>query len=366
MLSRMTSSRHTPEQIASFSEGEPRFIAAAYRDAGRASELFVMPDGRASELREFTREHLRCLIPDCSAPNVVAVARSRRRDGFSHKAGGGKHAPESVHHRQGKAVLAEWLRSRVGRGAVAVESATDTQRSRVADVLVTFPGGARLAFEVQYAAITVAAWRERHESYRAQGIVDVWLWGHTRLKKSRTSYDPPFRLDDVQDEMRTGGLPVHWFNPEIGELATAVTISQPHDVAIAIDRRFGDILLQRLTACGVTPDGIQSGLLRELSVQTAAWRAAIEQHRLEQEQKEASLQELRRRRLDEDFQRIAELRRASEQSITTRTAALAQRPAHTSPPKPGTTACRACGKTLDPILAGTGYHVLCDPNHWRR
>lgn len=350
----MTSSRHSAEQIAAFSEGEPRFVAAAYRDPSSSRELFVMPDGQADTLRAFTREQLRCLIPDCPAPDVVAVSRSRRRDGFRHKAGGGKHAPESVQHRQGKAVLAEWLRSRVGPAAVTVEAATDTQRSRIADVMVTFPTGELLAFEIQYAAITVQAWRTRHESYRAQGITDVWLWGHTRLRKSRSSYDPPFRLDDVQDEVRTTGMPVHWFNPETSELATAVTHVGEAGL-ISIDDRCGDVLIERLTACGVTPAGIQSGALRQLTQHTAWWKAELARN-------EAEKLERRAQRIAEDKRRAE---RAEHEREERRAAALTAPTVVRSYDKPGLAACRGCGKPMDPILITNGYHVLCDPRRWR-
>lgn len=351
----MTSSRHTAEQIAAFSEGEPRFVVAAYRDASRGRELFVMPDGQADMLRGFTREQLRCLIPDCPAADVVAVSRSRRRDGFRHKAGGGKHAPESVQHRQGKAVLAEWLRSRVGAAAVTVEAAADTQRSRIADVMVTFPNGERLAFEIQYAAITVHEWRIRHESYRARGITDVWLWGHTRLRKSRSSYDPPFRLDDVQDHVRTTGMPVHWFNPETSELATAVT-----DVGdtglISIDDRCGDVLIERLTACGVTPAGIQSGALRQLAQHTASWKAELAR-------KEAEKRAGRVQRIADEKRRAERAEREfEERRVAPRRSPNAVR----SYDKPGLATCRGCGKPMDPILIANGYHVLCDPRRWRR
>jgi len=362
----MVSSRHSPEQIAAFSEGEPRFIAAAYRDPERAGELFVMPDGRANALREFTREQLRCLIPDCPAPNVVAVARARRRDGFSHKAGGGRHAPESVHHRQGKAVLAQWLRGRVGHGAVTVEAASDTQRSRVADVMATFPDGARVAFEIQYASITVEEWRERHESYRAQGIVDVWLWGHTRLRRSRSSYDPPFRLDDVQDEVRRAGLRVQWFNPETGEIATAVSSPPRSRAVILIDDRFGDVMLERLSACGVTPSGIQSGTLRELTVNTATWKTHVEKLRAEAAQHKSDRDQSRQQRVERAKAIILERRAQSERSISARAAELATRAPRPQPTKSGGLLCRACGKAMDPILAAGGFHVGCEPGFWRR
>ena len=60
---------------------------------------------------------------------------------------------------------------------VKAEERTTTGERR-ADVMLTSPTGRQVAFEVQYAPLTVKAWRGRHRSYRAAGIVDVWLFGH--------------------------------------------------------------------------------------------------------------------------------------------------------------------------------------------
>jgi len=319
-----------------------------------------MPDGEAGQLRAFTREQLRCLIPDCSAPNVIAVARSTRRDGFTHRSGGGGHAPESVHHRQGKAVLAQWLRGLVGADAVTVEAAIDTQRSRVADVLVTFPTGARLAFEVQYAAITVEAWRERHQSYVDQGIVDVWLWGHTRLRRSRSSYDSPFRLDDVQDEVRVADMPVHWFNPETGEIATAIADTTGGPLR-AIPVRYGDVLIQPLSACGVNADGIQSGPLRELADQVARHRALLEKRAREMRERIAEQQENQRR----TEERYAQLKR---QAWDNAAAGIVPRLSATASidDLKAAGACVFCRAPLNPIIVHLGYHPNCVPGFWRR
>lgn len=174
----MVSSLHTRREITEFvGNGDPRLITAAFRDQARVGELFILADGAASAVREFTHNELRCPFPDCPQPQLKAVARARRRDGFSHLPGAHKHAPESVNHLQGKAVVADWLRSIFGPDVVAMEAASDTQRTRVADVMLTLPSGLRMAFEIQYAPLTVHQWLERHDSYREQGIVDVWLWG---------------------------------------------------------------------------------------------------------------------------------------------------------------------------------------------
>jgi hypothetical protein len=348
----MTLPRHTAEEIAAFiGDGETRFIAAGYRDSARAAELFVMPDGEAAMLRTFTRLNLRCLIADCSAPDIIAVSRERRRDGFSHRAGGGRHAPESVNHLQGKAVLALWLRSQLPDADIQVEGATDTQRSRVADVLVTLPDGQRVAFEVQYAPLTVKDWRERHASYVSQGITDIWLWGHTRLHRSRSSYDPPIRLSDVQDEVRRAGLAVHWLNPETAEIATAVTrLSNDH--IVWIEDQLGEVAVQKLNELGLAAEGFTSVELSRIADLTRRWAAEKERRRVEREQREAARAAQRQRRAAEQ-----EARRAT---------AVAPRPdrtERTARAPEGTRPCRVCGKPVAAFLA-SGIHIGCEPGFW--
>lgn len=256
-------------------------------------------------------------------------------------------------------MLAAWLRSRVGDAAVAVEAASDTQRSRIADVMVTFPSGARVAFEVQYAQLSIEEWRARHESYRAQGIADVWLWGHTRLRKSRSSYDPPFRLDDVQDEVRAAGQAVHWLNPETGELATAVTVSQRSDATISADQRYCDVMLERLSACGISPEGIQSSGLRELVARTDAWYAELERRRVEAERREVEREIAREERIATDTARRQEARLALE--ANTQLAADKSRESKAPPPSEPLPRCRKCGRPLDRLLEARGLHIMCEP-----
>ncbi len=302
-------------------------------------------------LRTFTRVNLRCLIDDCSAPDIIAVSRERRRDGFSHRAGGGAHAPESVNHLQGKAVLALWLRSQLPDWKVQVEGATDTQRSRVADVLATLPDGKRVAFEIQYAPLTVAEWRERHASYVSQGITDVWLWGHTRLHRSRSSHDPPVRLSDVQDEVRRAGLTVHWLNPDTAEVATAVTRLRS-DHLVSIEDRFGEVVVQKLDELGLAPDGFTSGELSSIAALTGRWDAEKELGRVERERRQAEMAAQRQRR-------------AAEQEAQ-RAMAIAPKPDRTVPTSrapDGTRPCRVCGKPVAAFLA-SGMHIGCEPGFW--
>ena len=135
------------------------------------------------------------------------MSRSRGRDGFRHLTrGAGGHAPEGVFHLQGKAVLAQWLRSRFPGLTVEIESGIDTQRSSVADVMATSPSGRRVAFEVQYSPLSVASWLERHRRYAQAGVTDVWLFGHTGPHLRYRATDNELRLTALNSEVLSASI----------------------------------------------------------------------------------------------------------------------------------------------------------------
>lgn len=371
----MSPALHTRREIADFfGGGDPRLITAAYRDPARVGELYILNDGDAASIREWTRTHLRCPFPDCPQPQLKAMSRARRRDGFSHLPGAHKHAPESVNHLQGKAVIAAWLRKEFGPDAVAVEAASDTQRTRIADVMVTLPDGQRVAFEIQYAPLTVRQWIERHESYRNQGIVDVWLWGHTRLTKAVSREDSTmFVMSEVQDEVMSRGLPVLFIHPERRRLGIAVNNWQ-HSQTFAFESR-AHLSIRDLTEHTVDDIGVTSPWfdhwramgtqrLKELRVEAAARRVELRTF--------AGLlrRELTTRRTAHELQ----VREAAERSLrrATERARDAERWRARGPaqPRPTPTAasaegpwshCRRCGDVLGEPLQPTGFHVLCRP-----
>lgn len=368
---------HLSREIASFmGDGETRLIAAAYRDPTRTGELYILEDGTARDVRVWAKGHLRCLFPDCPQPELKTISRARKRDGFSHLPGARKHAPESINHLQGKAVIAAWLVRRFGVNAVHLEAATDSQRTRVADVMLTLPGGQRVAFEVQYAALSVEQWRARHESYVAQGVLDVWLWGHTRVKKSRSEWVPaPFTLEDMQDEARLAGLPILFLNPEYGQIAVAVS-DWEGEAALAFDSSM-QLVVDDLDNFTVDEAGITSDILRRLHEVSSRRRLhleAEERRRLEREQEEAARREQRQRESEEFRARLREkqaeaavLERANRPIELIDTEPVASVTPASSETEPGGpwTHCRSCGGQLDPILHGRGYHVAsCDPQ-WR-
>ncbi|MBN8423110.1 hypothetical protein JF531_01070 [Microbacterium esteraromaticum] len=368
---------HSRDDIARFlGTGETRLIAAGYRDPDRAGELYILPDGdlrslspdEAAQRRRWVREELRCMFDDCPAPTLRAVARANRRDGFSHGRGAGGHSPESQNHRQGKAVVAAWLRERYPDATVVEELASDTQRSNVADVMLLHPSGRRVAFEVQYAQVSVAEWRERHESYARQGIIDVWLWGHTRVRKSPSEYAAgPYRLSDVQDEVRRSGSRVTFLNPETAQIAVATgrwdgraCLAYGRECSLHVENLVEVIMSERGLSSRTIAQLARASDERDVDEQQRAERAALER------QKRDAQEVSRREQMKVDDERWALLR---EKSAAYRAQVLAdkaaQRAAKQAQEHPALT-CRKCGERLDPILAASGVHVYpCRPRQDR-
>lgn len=172
----MRGPRHDRAALAEFQQGETRLVYARYRDRPH-DPPFYLEDGQAQPRREWAKEHLECLMPDCQDRRLTTVSRRGRRDGFTHYSGAGGHSAESLFHEQGKALLARWASEHLPDAHVVAEQAT-ADRTRRADVMVSRPDGNQVALEVQYAGLTVHEWEQRHGDYTRQGIRDVWLFGH--------------------------------------------------------------------------------------------------------------------------------------------------------------------------------------------
>lgn len=114
---------------------------------------------------------------------VPLIVRSRlggsRRPHFAHPAGSGppsgRHSAESVWHLTSKAVLAEWARLQPGVIEVRNEAWLPNHQRR-ADVRIVFDDGQQLAMEVQASPLTDQEWLRRHNDYRGNGIIDLWIW----------------------------------------------------------------------------------------------------------------------------------------------------------------------------------------------
>lgn len=112
-------------------------------------------------------------------PLVVRGRVNGRRPHFAHPTGlapvGGQHSPESVWHLTSKTLLAEWARTQPGVAEVRNEVALPGNERR-SDVRVLFSDGSQVALEVQSYSLTDEQWQTRHDAYRRNGIVDVWIW----------------------------------------------------------------------------------------------------------------------------------------------------------------------------------------------
>lgn len=382
----MSPALHSPKEIAAFlGDHETRLIAAAYCDPARSRDLYILEDGTAGEIRDWARTNVRCPFPDCPRPQFKTVARApRRRDGFSHLAGAHKHAPESINHLQGKAVVAAWLTRLLGSDAVHVEMATDTPRSRVADVMAVLPSGQRIAFEVQYADLSVLQWVERHESYRAQGIVDVWLWGHTQIGSRHHRPDgrdgsdgTSFALTDVQTQVRSAGLPVLFLNPEREDLAVAVN-EWENDWTFVFECET-ELAVNKLGDYTVDGCGLVSDMMLRFHATEARRQAHLDAEEIERRSQLQHLRSLLGSRLtalevEKQMQAKArELARAqarvrhaqAEARLRADNARRAAEPIEldltTFSACGPWTQCRKCGLPLNQAYWNVGYHILCNP-----
>lgn len=230
----VTQTSDSGSRVAAFLNGESRQVWALRRETGAP---FFLADGRAAELRDFTRSSLRCPHPDCTAE--ISTRGGSKRDHFlhvtkpTHETG-----RESEFHLAGKAMLAQWAATRIPEGAsVREEHAVkdpETRSLRRADVMVTGRSGRQVAYEVEYKSYAIEAWQQKQADYDAQGIACAWLIGHTkvRLAGGSSKADGPdasaeadqaaVRLPELAAVIARAGHPVMVVNPvtrQIGTLA---------------------------------------------------------------------------------------------------------------------------------------------------
>jgi hypothetical protein len=119
--------------------------------------------------------------PDGKSQVVPLVPRGRiggvRRRHFAHPPGMapvGGHSSETAWHWEVKHRLCRWVRESA-RASARVEAWTADGRRR-SDVAVTFPGGGRMAIEVQLAPMTDTELLARRDDYARAGTILVWVW----------------------------------------------------------------------------------------------------------------------------------------------------------------------------------------------
>jgi hypothetical protein len=209
---------HTAEELEKFQQGETRHLYAGYRD-GRTG-LFYLEPGAAHTVRQFAKEHLRCAVISCESPELTTAGPSNRRHGFRHlSAPNLKHGRESDFHIAAKGMIERWAARQDAMVTAAIERDPDGTRQRRADVLVTWPDGAQVAFEPQYSSIAMSNWQTRHQWYADHSIPDIWLFGHSGHQLRMSGAGGLIKLSAVQlAAART--RPVLWVNPHEDLIAT--------------------------------------------------------------------------------------------------------------------------------------------------
>lgn len=284
------------------------------------------------------------MFRDCRAPEITTVARTDRRDGFRHLDGSteGHGGPESFHHISGKAVLVDFLRNRFPNLEVQSEQGIDTQRTRVADVMATNPvTGNRMAFEVQYAALSPGEWRARNDDYAAAGIPVVWLWGHVGSNLQATRFwredrSPTVNLSPTLEEAAKV-QPLLWLNPELGSIGIGYQMRPWDNTQVPMPVKTGQVELgiRPLPSFALTQTGLDTALLAQMR---------------------ANYDRAERRRLEEEEARRAARRRQPPPKVSSPSTSR-QKTAN------GVALCTVCREPIDKVLVAHGgrHLVWCKP-----
>ncbi len=240
---------HDAVTLATFNaDADTRMVWAVHRN-DPSQIVYVRDDEVDAAYRAWTKETLGCIVPGCTVP-LTAAHRARKRDGFVHlgQVDPKTHRPESVLHQQGKAALLTWVRTTYPDVQIDPEVPLEGGVRRP-DVFAVSPNGNKLAFEVQYAGLSVQEWQVRHVWYVAHDIVEVWLWGHTGVHFRRSGEGAS--LNVVQETAAAAGVPIWWINPLDNTIAWAGVRTNPPgraDVELVIPATRGYV-----THVNVTP-----------------------------------------------------------------------------------------------------------------
>lgn len=268
----MTAAEHRGD-VRQFQGGEEAFVWGLHHDTGHP---WYLEPGRANLDRAIVNDSITCPVLSCRA-RLTTVSRTRGRDGLRHYAAGGNHPRETLDHATACAAVEAWLRVTHPHATITRE-AVSPDRSRRADVLATNAAGQSIAFEIQYSALTADQWRQRHDAYARQGIVDVWLWGHRGHNFHPAGFEQ-VELTAAQRAVVNAGMPVLFINPETTTVAIAFHLEALlHANGYPTTRRLpslavvGHALLElvELDTMRLTPQrGVTSPRLRELRDTTA-------------------------------------------------------------------------------------------------
>ncbi|HOW92525.1 MAG TPA: competence protein CoiA family protein [Anaerolineaceae bacterium] len=124
-----------------------------------------------------------CVCQLCGEPLIVRCGMIRQAH-FAHYSAcvsDYRYHPESPEHMAGKEYVADLITQMLINMGIENPKVDYEVRipeaKRVADVLVTFPMGWRIACEIQLASITIADLEERTNDYARAGIDTIWWLG---------------------------------------------------------------------------------------------------------------------------------------------------------------------------------------------
>lgn len=324
----------------------------------------LLDDERWERLRADVRHGDKVLTMRCGWPGHPKVSALGTRF-FAHNRGGDScSAGESANHLAGKAAVMSWVAEKYPDLHVDAEVVVG-DGDRIADVMVTWPDGQRLAIEIQYAGLPIASWRERTEDYSRLGIRVVWLFGHTpphMRSDALATEDVPdgsawprhARMGPLHRHLARRGETVAWIDPHIESVAlptqaALLTGLPPFVVPATGEHDTIDLLAQDLRDFELDVDrGLTSPGSRQLASARAEFKAA---------------------KADLAAQQLAdEVRRSAERARQRRLAAdraesVRQLPPGAVPEGAPWTHCRnrTCRLLLDPILRNVGFHIGCGP-----
>jgi DNA-binding MarR family transcriptional regulator len=264
------------------------------RDSRDGSLYYLANTPVSAEVRQITREHLRCPIPECPNPRVTVVDRGPgRRNGFSHLGGAGGHAGLSTEHVQAQLMLLDWLRRTRPECTATLEWRLE-DGSRVADLMVQFPDGRQVAIEVQYSAQPVSKWRQRHKSYVDRDVRDVWLLGN-RPPHLIDAGQQRVELTDMHRAVLQAGLPLLWVNPD-RRIATATVTSSGFTLAPAAGAYDVVYRADPIEDCRFTTEGLITPTMELIAEQRTKWEVHQTAQLRSQEAAQAAAANTRQRR----------------------------------------------------------------------
>lgn len=353
--------------LAAFqTEGDERFVWGLDTST---DQMFFLAEDQAHEQRAHVTEHVVCPVPGCAAP-LTTVHSTVKRDHLRHLGHGGGHGLESFFHSQGCALIQHWLATKYPLCRVVREEYTNEAGERRADMLLTSPSGnERVAFEVQYSPLTHDAWTRRHESYRAQGIEDVWLFGHTE-KQLKLDADERLKSNPALDAVFTTGAPVLFINPSTEQLAIATTVAprfswrdgwiEPADVAVLSRPEGAYVEVHELDDFLLGMTTLTSPRLEELKANATRLEAEnAEQHRLGEVMAERARIAAANREA-ENAARLHRLNNAREEKVAAIRAALGDRSDWSS--------THPAVALIESFLEGRPWRDLGEPQrreHWK-